>query len=133
MKIRPIELIKHNPNMFHMWIYDPTNIWNTLGGVKYAATAGAGAGFSYWYYMQKLRHNPQTYYVRVFNTYWRLGLGFVVGSVIGYLKFGDRQKLHNAWVAERLRRRYPESLELDAHDLWKLKGIKARHEFYRWV
>jgi len=29
------------------------------------------------------------------------------------MKFGDRQRLHNAWVAERLRRRYPESLKLN--------------------
>ena len=60
-------------------------------------------------------------------------LGFAVGSFIGYMKFGDRQRLHNAWVAERLKRRYPECVNLDAHDLWKLKGIKPRHEFYRWV
>ncbi len=49
------------------------------------------------------------------------------------MKFGDRQKLHNAWVAERLRRRYPASKSLTAHDLWQFKGIKATHDFYRWV
>jgi hypothetical protein len=36
-------------------------------------------------------------------------LGLLAGTAVGYLKFGDRQRLHNAWVAERLKRRYPES------------------------
>ena len=29
-KIRPIDLIKHNPKHFYLWVYDPTNIWNIL-------------------------------------------------------------------------------------------------------
>jgi hypothetical protein len=57
----------------------------------------------------------------------RLFLGGVVGGFVGFLRFGDRQRLHNAWVAERLRRRYPESMTLDKHDLWRFKGIKASH------
>ena len=63
----------------------------------------------------------------------RIFLGAVVGGWAGYLKFGDRQRLHNAWVAERLRRRYPESLNLDSHDLYRFKGIKAPQPFYRWT
>ena len=63
----------------------------------------------------------------------RVVLGFVVGSVIGYLKFGDRQRLHNAWVSERLRRRYPESMDLKVSEVWRFKGVKADHEFYRWT
>ena len=132
-KIRPIDLIKYNPNLFHMWVYDPSNILNTLGGVKFEATALAGGFFGYWYYQQKLRSQPATFYARIMHSTSRIFLGLVVGSVIAYLKFGDRQRLHNAFVAERLRRRYPEALELDTKDLWKYKGIKPRHEFYRWV
>lgn len=63
----------------------------------------------------------------------RIAFGFFIGSAVGYMKFGDRQRLHNAWVAERLRRRYPESLNLEHKDLWKFKGIKPNFEFYRWV
>ena len=62
-------------------------------------------------------------------------MGFVLGAAVGFHKFGDRQKLHNAWVAERLRRRYPESMNLvvASGDLWKFKGVHAPHEFYKWV
>ena len=132
-KIRPIELIKHNPNLFHLWIYNPTNIFTILGGPGYAACATSGALFGYLYYSLKLKHNQPSFYARIFLTASRVALGFFVGSAIGYNKFGDRQRLHNAWVAERLRRRYPESLELNAHDLWRLKGVKASQEFYRWT
>jgi len=48
------------------------------------------------------------------------------------MQFGERQRLHNAYVAERLRRRYPESKSLDAHDLWSLKGVTAPQEYYKW-
>ncbi len=132
-KIRPIELIKHSPNAFHLWIYDPSNVWSVLGGAKYAACAASGTYFGYWYYAQKCKNNYASFYVRIMQRSSRMALGFVIGSAIGYAKFGDRQRLHNAWVAERLRRRYPESLELEAHDLWQLKGVKAGHEFYKWT
>ena len=56
-----------------------------------------------------------------------------MGVGVGFARFGDRQALHNAYVAERLRRRYPEAKTLNAHDLWRYKGVNARHEFYRWA
>ena len=58
--------------------------------------------------------------------------GASIGGGLGYLKFGDRQRLHNAWVAERLRRRYPEAMSLNTSDLWQFKGVAATHEFYKW-
>ena len=67
--------------------------------------------------------------LRVFS---RLFLGLSLGLAFGYHRFGDRQVLHNAWVAERLRRRYPDSKQLNETDLWRLKGVRAPHEFYRW-
>jgi len=66
-------------------------------------------------------------------TFSRIFLGAVIGGAVGYLRFGDRQKLHNAWVAERLRRRYPDSLNIDTHDIWRFKGVKPSHHFYKWT
>jgi hypothetical protein len=63
----------------------------------------------------------------------RIVLGAVFGAWAGYMRFGDRQKLHNAWVAERLRRRYPESKDLHPTDLWKFKGVNPHHHFYKWT
>lgn len=132
-KIRPIDLIKYNPSLFHVWIYDPMAIYQILGGAKFFATVATGAFFGNWYFTQKMKYNPQTYYVRIMMRSSRLFVGAVAGAAIGWLKFADRQRLHNAWVAERLIRRYPEGRDLATKDLWKYKGTKPSHEFYKWV
>lgn len=132
-KIRPIDLIKYNPNLFHVWIYDLSQISSLLGGLKTDACIGLGGAFGYYYYSLRTQNIPDTFYIKNFRLFSRVFLGAVVGGAIGFLKFGDRQRVHNAWVAERLRRRYPESMNLDTHDLWKYKGIKPNNEFYRWT
>lgn len=104
-----------------------------LGGTSWIVSASAGGLFGYWYYNQKLRGSPATFYAKIFLGFARVTLGAGVGGWVGYMKFGDRQRLHNAWVAERLRRRYPESLDLNTHDIWKYKGIKNPSQFYRWT
>ena len=133
LKIRPIDLIKYNPNMFHLWIYNPANVMNILGGGKTEVSALVGGLFGYWYYQQRLRSVPATFYARIMHTTARVVAGALVGTTVGYLKFGDRQRLHNAFVAERLRRRYPDALELDTQNLWKFKGVKPHHHFYKWT
>lgn len=130
-KIQRIETIKHNPNHFHLAQYDPANWYAILGGAPTLAFGAAGAFFSYSYYASQAR--PFNFYANNFRVFGRLFFGATLGLAFGYSKFGDRQRLHNAWVAERLRRRYPESMELHATDLWRLKGVKAPHTFYRWV
>jgi hypothetical protein len=89
-KIREIELIKHNPNLFWLWVYNPVNIYNILGGYKWAASASIGGLAGWWYFAQKLRHNPLDFYTRILLRSSRIGLGAVIGGFIGYLKFGER-------------------------------------------
>ena len=132
-KVRPIELIKHNPNLFHVAAFDPSSIFQILGGTSWAASAVAGGFFGFWYFNQKKRHTPATFYTSIALTFSRIALGTFVGGWFGYTKFGDRQRLQNAWVAERLRRRYPESLELSTRDLWRFKGVPADQHFYKWT
>lgn len=132
-KIRPIELIKHNPNHFHVNPFDAPKAFEVVGGISWLTCTAVGGLFGYWYYNQKIRFNPSTFYMNIMLSFSRIALGAAIGGWVGYMKFGDRQRLHNAWVAERLRRRYPESMNLDAQNLWTLKGVKAGHQFYRWV
>ncbi len=132
-KIRTIELIKHNPNLFHLWIWNPSNWYNVLGGTHFLLSTGLGGAIGWWYFAQKLKYNSETYYSKMFKRSARVGLGLFLGAVVGYFKFADRQRLHNAWVAERLRRRYPESLNLDTTDLYRFKGIKSTQEYYKWT
>jgi hypothetical protein len=77
--------------------------------------------------------NPATFYTSILLTWSRVLLGGAIGGWVGYMKFGDRQRLHNAWVAERLRRRYPDSINIATSDLWRFKGVKAGQHFYKWT
>lgn len=49
-KIRPIELIKHNPNLFHVNVFDLAAVEDLMGGTSWFLSGTAGAAFSYWYY-----------------------------------------------------------------------------------
>ena len=121
-KIRPLDLIKYNPNMFHVNLFDSKATFQILGSYHWLTCTGLGAYFGYCYSSRRLAVNHEPFYVRTMHRWGRLVFGAVVGAWIGYMKFGDRQRLHNAWVAERLRRRYPESLMLNQEELWMVKG-----------
>jgi hypothetical protein len=131
-KIQKIETIKHCPNHWHMDFFSATNMYAIVGGHASAAYAGIGAAISYSYYLNRAANMPYNFYAHNMRSAGRLMFGGVIGLFAGYLQFGDRQRLHNAWVAERLRRRYPESMTLEQTDLWKFKGVKASHEYYAW-
>ena len=133
LRVRSIELIKHNPNLFYVNALDPVSVFQILGGTSWALSAGAGAFFGFWYYNQKRRSTPATFYSGILLAFSRVALGAALGGWFGYSKFGDRQRLQNAWVAERLRRRYPESLELTTRDLWRFKGVTANQQYYKWT
>ena len=133
MRIRSIDFIKHNPNVYHVALSDVQNGYSILGGNGWLATTLTGAAFGNWYFATKARLNPVSFYANIMLSFSRMFLGAAVAGWVGYLRFGDRQRLHNAWVAERLRRRYPESKNLETKDLWRFKGIKAAQEYYRWT
>ena len=130
-KIQSIELIKYNPQMFHKDVFDPATACGLLGGAPTLATSALGGLLSYGYFASQAR--TYNMYTLVKHGQARFFLGAVLGLAFGYQKFGDRQAVHNAYVAERLRRRYPESMDLHETDLWRFKGVQAPHAFYRWA
>lgn len=130
-KIQQIELIKYNPNMFHLDCTDPVTVFNVIGGVPTAACGVVGSLLSYGYYASQAR--TFNMYTNITRTQGRLVFGLFLGLAFGYNRFGDRQKVHNAFVAETLRMRYPESMDLHQTDLWRFKGVQAPHTFYRWA
>ena len=117
-KIRPIELVKHNPQLFYLSAFDMASNFELVGGAKTLAFALTGGWLALSYFMGGQKTRPYNFYVNLHMGFARFMFGGALGGAFGYLKFGDRQKLHNAWVAERLRRRYPESMHLKASDLW---------------
>ena len=132
-RIRSIDLVKQNPSLFRVYAYNPKAVFEISGGVETMLCATGGAFFANWYYAKSRALIPDTFYTAIFRRWTRGFLGFAVGGALGYLKFGDRQRLNNAYSAERLVRRYPEAKSIGTRDLWKLKHQKAQHEFYRWA
>ena len=106
--------------MFSLLGGGPSFLMGATGAMGSLAYYQAGSGASRNFYTNNLRASG------------RIFMGFSLGLALGYKFFGDRQRLHNAFIAERLRRRYPESITLHQADLWKLKGVYAAHEFYQW-
>ena len=129
-KIQRIDLIKFNPNHFHMQFWSVKNWFDVIGGAPTACLGAVGAVSSLGYYQAAGTH--RNFFTNNMRASSRLFVGLTLGLALGYTKFGDRQRLHNAYIAERLRRRYPEAMDLHHHDLWKLKGVAATHEFYQW-
>ena len=129
-KIQRVDLIKFNPQNFHMEFFDVGNMYQILGGAPTCIMGALGAAGSVMYY--QAGGQSANFYTNNLRMTGRLGLGLALGLGVGYSRFGDRQRLHNAYVAERLRRRYPESMALHEHDLWRCKGLTAPHDFYQW-
>ena len=115
-----------------MNVYDPMNLYECAGGFKTALFALAGGFIAYTYFMNGQRTRPYNFYVNLHMGTARFFFGAALGGGFGYYKFGDKQRVHNAYVAERLRRRYPESMSLHATDLWQYKGVPASHSYYQW-
>ena len=131
-KIRPIELIKHNPQLFHLEFFSLANQYELLGGAKTMFLGALGGTLALGYFMGGRGTRPFNFYVDTHMGFVRFFFGAFLGTGAGYLKFGDRQKMHNAYVAERLRRRYPAAMDLTTTDLWQLKGQEAHHHFYKY-
>ena len=133
-KIQLMETIKHNPNHFHMEFFNFSNMFSIMGGANTMVFGLLGGAVSSAYYAGFAATQASNFYAHSLRHMLRFKFGLIIGLTLGYNRFGDRQRMHNAYVAERLRRRYPESLNLShtADELWKLKGVNASHDFYRW-
>ena len=129
-KIQRVDLIKFNPQVFHREFWNADSMYEILGGAPTCIMGALGAAGSVAYY--QAAGQSRNFYTNNLRMTGRFAMGLTLGLGIGYSRFGDRQRLHNAYVAERLRRRYPESMALHEHDLWRCKGLTAPHDFYQW-
>ena len=129
-KIQSVELVKWNPQNFYLEFFDAGNMYNILGGAPTMVMSGVGAMASVAYY--QAGGASKNFYTNNMRVFGRTIVGATLGLGLGYKFFGDRARLHNAYLAERIRRRYPESMNLHETDLWRLKGVNTPHDFYQW-
>ena len=111
--------MKHNPQFFWLNFWDFNNHFEIVGGARTLGVALIGASLSYSLFSRRYTSlgGANAYHI-LHQGFGRVLFGGAIGGAFGYVKFGDRQRLHNAWIAERLRRRYPESKTLSQGDLW---------------
>ena len=88
--IQPIELVKHNPNIFWFNPVSPANFYELVGGIKTAALTVAGASIAVHYYNNQSSHLASHFYKRNMHVWGRVLFGGAIGLAIGYWKFGDR-------------------------------------------
>ena len=131
-RIRPIQLVMHNPNFFWVSPWDARKSLEVVGGLPWllSTTVGAGVAVTYYKFGQAHSAAPSTFYVNVFRTWGRLLFGAAIGGFVGYLRFGDRQRLHNAYTSYRLRRRYPGAINITETNISKHKGHRCHHDAY---
>ena len=131
-KIRPIQLVMHNPNLFWLNPKNVCGVYETLGGLPWLLSATTGVAVSLSYYKFSQSYSAPSFYVNVYRTWGRFLFGLAIGGFVGFLRFGDRQRLHNAYTSYRIRKRYKESINIDEKDIWRHKGHKPHHEYYEW-
>ena len=131
-KIRPVDLVMHNPNYFWLSPYDTKNVVETMGGAPWVMSTAVGAAISLTYYKFGQSHVKSTFYVNNMRLWGRFIVGASIGGFIGFLRFGDRQRLHNAYTSYRVRKRYAESINIEEKNIWKHKGQAPHQEYYQW-
>ena len=131
--IQPIDLVKHNPTTFwHNWKHFGES-YEILGGNRWGLTTFGGAAFAVAYFNARNSNLPTTYYKKIGHVWGRIIFGGFLGAAFGYWKFADRQRIHNAYTADRLYRRYPECKSITTTGLSELRGKTPHQEYYRWA
>lgn len=129
--IQRISTIKHAP--MHFWI-SPFDLstWASIAGPRAFLLGTLGAIAAVFHHGSYAIHNKISAPHFRYGLFWRMGLCFTVGFGYGFHQWGDLQRLHNAYVAERLMRRYPESEALKFEGLASVEGKEPKHLFYKW-
>ena len=89
-KIRPIEFIKHNPQLFHMDFWNLGNMYEILGGAKTCFLSVVGGTIATQYFLGKRSLMSYNFYINVHQGMGRFAFGALIGLGLGYMKWGDR-------------------------------------------
>lgn len=131
-KIQPIYMVQHNPNVFWSNPLHFGTSYEILGGHSTAFCAGFGAFIAKTYFNFQTRYNPPTFYRGIVMSWGRIFFGAAIGGWLGYLRFGDRQRLHNVYTADRIYRRYKESKNIKTTGLKNLRDHEPHEAYYKW-
>ena len=131
--IQSIDMVKHNPNIFWVNPLKFGNLYALLGGDKFGVCSALGGLLSVGYFNASRVMVKMPFYQRVWHIWGRVMFGLMVGGIIGYQKFGDKQRMHNLYTADRIFRRYPDSQNITTTDLEQFRGHAPHEEYYKWA
>ena len=83
-KIRPIELIKHNPQAFHLEPFCLCNLYNMSGGLSTIAFSIAGGVIATSYFVNQMAYRPYNFYTLVHQGFGRFVFGSIIGGAWGF-------------------------------------------------
>jgi len=125
-KLRSINLIRHNPNIFT----NREGAFELLGGYRSLATTLTFGGLAVLYRIQANRLRGIKYRMGMRNNYNFFLFGSMIGALYSTLFFVDFQVLMNDYFAQSLFKRYPDSAKLSRNNIWLLRNKENDDECY---
>lgn len=129
LKIRDINLIKHNPNHFT----NRGQFIDMIGGQRTVATVTVStlAFYLYRWRANKLRHISFREGLWL-KHYWGM-VGFAYGLFLSAVFFMPHQRIYNDVVANFLLKRYKGSANLDRKHIWEIRNVPNDDDCYHFT
>ena len=129
LKLRDINLIKHNPNLFT----NRNGAFDLLGGWKTTAII-FGTAILLSFYSKKANSIAG---IRYREGWWNRNLHFLLGGALGtaysFLYFVKWQVLINDYFAQFLLKRFKDAKNVNRSNIWKLRNEENKDDCYNFT
>lgn len=130
-KLRDINLIKYNPNLFTN--REKGNFYELMGGNRTALTILTCALLGVFYRRTANIKRGIPYRIGVWNMNIHFWMGASFGLFYSSLFFVNSQQLLNDYFAQFLIKRFSACLSLDRKNIWRYKDIPNDDEHYHFT
>jgi hypothetical protein len=131
LKIRPVSMIKRNPSLFYVNPFTE-EAYEMIGGHKFIGLSSVFGFLNVASYQYMIRTQKIQQYTRRFYSLAHFSAGFIIAGFFAYHLLADKQRIHNAYIAHRLFKRYPQSKSLKNTHLYAQRLSNHEEEFYKW-
>lgn len=125
-KLRDINLIKHNPNLFT----NKGQFIDMLGGERTMATCATTTILFYLYRLQANSLRKFSFREGLWMKHYFAMYGFAFGLLYSSIFFFQHQRIMNDIIANFLLKRFKGSMDLDRKHIWEIRNIPNDDECY---
>jgi hypothetical protein len=129
LKIRDINLIKHNPNHFT----NRGQFTEMLGGQKTQITVLVSTLGFYFYRWQANRLRHFSFREGLWMKHYWAMTGFAYGLFLSSVFFFQHQRIMNDIVSNHLLKRFKDSQQLDRKHIWEIRDIPNDDDCYHFT